>query len=162
MKNKESQCRVPTTRVPWSACCGVHAFLVVLKDIIIYKYKDNVNMKDHGTSSDCHLYKLQCLPSKGYGLVATRAIQPSELIIRELPVIKVQLTADGDICGKFDLNRQEFVSPSLILALNQLADNELFKFYNLADSCSSKIAEEHGINSEKFKGKILSKCLTKV
>ena len=107
VKNKESQCRVPTTRVPWSACCGVHAFLVVLKDIIIYKYKDNVNMKDHGTSSDCHLYKLQCLPSKGYGVVATRDIQPSELIVRELPMIKVQLTADGDICGKFDLKRHQ-------------------------------------------------------
>lgn len=109
-------------------------------------------MKDHGTSSDSHFYKLQYLPSKGYGLVASRDIQPSELIIRELPIIKVQLTADGDICGKFDLKRQEFVSPTLILALNQLADNELFKFYNLADSCSSKIAEEHGIDSQTFKG----------
>ena len=109
-------------------------------------------MKDHGTSSDCHFYKLQCLPSKGYGLVATRDIQPSELIIRELPIIKVQLTADGDICGKFDLKRQEFVSPTLILALNKLADNDLFKFYNLADSCSIKIAEEHGMTSETFKG----------
>ena len=118
-------------------------------------------MKDHGTSSDCHFYKLQYLPSKGYGVVATRDIQPSELIVRELPILKVQLTADGDICGKFDLNRQEFVSPTLILALNQLADNDLFKFYNLADSCSSKIAEENGINSEKFKGKLLFKCLAK-
>ena len=107
-------------------------------------------MKEHGTSSD--FYKLQYLPSKGYGVVSTRDIQPSELIVRELPIIKVQLTADGDICGKFDLKRQEFVSPTLILALNQLADNDLFKFYNLADSCSSKIAEENGINGEKFKG----------
>ena len=32
---------------------------------------------------------------------------------------------------------------------------DLFKFYCLADSCSSKIAEEHGINSEKFKGNII-------
>ena len=109
-------------------------------------------MKDYGTSSEGHFYKVQYLPSKGYGVVATRDIQPSELIVRELPMIKVQLTADGDICGKFDLKRQEFVSPTLILALNQLADNDLFKFYNLADSCSSKIAEENGINGEKFKG----------
>ena len=71
----------------------------------------------------------------------------------ELPLIKVQLTAEGDILGQFDTHRQEFVSPTLILALNQLADIDLFKFYSLADSCSINIAEERGIKSQNFKGK---------
>ena len=71
----------------------------------------------------------------------------------ELPLIKVQLTAEGDILGQFDTHRQEFVSPTLILALNQLADIDLFKFYSLADSCSINIAKERGIKSQNFKGK---------
>ena len=85
--------------------------------------------------------------------IAISCVWPGELIVSELPLIKVQLTAEGDILGQFDTHRQEFVSPTLILALNQLADIDLFKFYSLADSCSINIAEERGIKSQNFKGK---------
>ena len=70
-----------------------------------------------------------------------------------MPLLKIQLTAEGDIIGQFDTEKQEFVSPHLIIALNQLEDNELFKFYSLADSCSINIAQENGITGQDFKGR---------
>ena len=88
------------------------------------------------------------MPGKGYGLVAARDIEIGELILAECPLLKVPLTKEGDLTGQFNRLRQEFVSPTLILALNQLQDNELFQFYSLADSCSAKIAEEYGIDSQ--------------
>lgn len=110
--------------------------------------------KDHQDQHECQLlYRLHYMPSKGYGLVATRDIEPSELIVAEEPLLKVPLTKEGDLVGQFNAEKQEFICPSLILALNQLADNDLFKFFSLADSCSRFIAEEHGVSDYKTGGK---------
>ncbi len=74
-------------------------------------------MKTDLESKTLQLYKLKRMPNKGFGLVAARDIQPSELILAEMPLIRVQLTKDGDLMGHFDLEKQEFVSESLILGI---------------------------------------------
>lgn len=96
---------------------------------------------------ELRLFRLECLPDKGHGLVARRDIQPGELIIKETPLLKVKLTDEGDLLGKFNAQKQEFIVPSLLVALNELPDNDLFKFYSLSDSCSASIAQEYGLDS---------------
>ena len=65
-------------------------------------------------------------------MVATRDIGSGDLIAAEKPLIKVELTPEGDLLGKFDQNKQEVVSPPLLKALNELPDNDLIKFYSLS------------------------------
>ena len=65
-------------------------------------------------------------------MVATRDICSGDLIAAEKPLIKVELTPEGDLLGKFDQNKQEVVSPPLLKALNELPDNDLIKFYSLS------------------------------
>ena len=47
-----------------------------------YSHEDNVNMKDYQQmeGGEGLFYKLQYIPGKGNGLVATRDIEPSELL----------------------------------------------------------------------------------
>ena len=92
-------------------------------------------------------YRLKALPNKGYGLVATRDIQESELIIAEEPLLKVKLSPEGDLVGKFCTDKREFISPALIQVLNELADKDLFKFYSLSDSCSAVLAQDPDLKS---------------
>ena len=89
------------------------------------------------------LYRLQQIEGKGCGLVAARDIQPSELIVEETPLLTVPLDEDGNLPGQFNGHRLEYVSPPLILALNQLPDNDLIKFYSLTDSCSANLSLIH-------------------
>ena len=80
--------------------------------------------------------------------MATRDIEPSQMILEEVPLLKVPLTSEGDLVGQFNIQKQEYVSPPLILALNQLPDNDLFQFYSLTDSCSANVAQENGFDSK--------------
>ena len=96
--------------------------------------------------SNSDKYRLQALPNKGFGLVATRDIQESELLIAESPLLKVELSPEGDLVGKFCTAKREFISPALVQVLNKLPDNDLFKFYTLSDSCSANLAQEHGLH----------------
>ena len=96
--------------------------------------------------------RLQALPNKGFGLVATRDIAASELIIAESPLLKVKLSPEGDLEGQFVKDKREFVSPALVQVLNQLPDNDLFKFYTLADSCSVNLAQGFGLGHDLHPG----------
>ncbi len=91
------------------------------------------------------LFQLKPIEGKGYGLVAAKVIHPGELIIAESPMIQIGLTPEGDLVGKFNREKMEFVSPILLKALNQLPDNDLYRFYCLSDSCSRNIAKDFGI-----------------
>ena len=102
------------------------------------------------------VYKVQSIPNKGFGLIANRDVNASELIVSEEPLFRLELTEDGDILGQFDMKRQEFISPLLISTLNKLQDEELFKFFSLADSASSRLALEHGIEKDELKGITIS------
>ena len=91
-------------------------------------------MKEDSRASFLRFCILSCrsIPNKGHGLVATRDIGSGDLIAAEKPLIKVELTPEGDLLGKFDQNKQEVVSPPLLKALNELPDNDLIKFYSLS------------------------------
>ena len=78
------------------------------------------------------LFQLRSIPQKGQGLVAAKDIDASDLIIAEEPLFKVELTPEGDLLGKYSAEKQEFISPPLLHALNELQDNDLIKFYSLA------------------------------
>ena len=51
--------------------------------------------------STSDIVRLQALPNKGFGLVATRDITASELIVAESPLLKVKLSPEGDLEGQF-------------------------------------------------------------
>ena len=46
-------------------------------------------------------YRLQSIPNKGFGLVASDDIKPSDLILAEEPLFRVELTEEGDILGMY-------------------------------------------------------------
>ena len=59
------------------------------------------------------------IPGKGLGLVASKDISPGGLILKEPPLVKVQLDPGGDLAGyHYQPNSassvKEFVVPSLI------------------------------------------------
>ena len=96
--------------------------------------------------STSDIVRLQALTNKGFGLVATRDITASELIVAESPLLKVKLSPEGNLEGQFVAEKREFVCPTLVQALNKLPDNDLFKFYTLADSCSGNLAQGFGLD----------------
>ena len=94
----------------------------------------SISFKQYSRASflDFAFFPFRSIPNKGHGLVAIRDIGSGDLIAAEKPLIKVELTPEGDLLGKFDQNKQEVVSPPLLKALNELPDNDLIKFYSLS------------------------------
>ncbi len=53
-------------------------------------------------------YRVSRVPGKGLGGVATRDILPGECVVKEKPLVRLEMGESGDVDGTFDEQTGEF------------------------------------------------------